>query len=143
MSDRVDNELRRVSTALAEVSPPKPDLSLRAGDSSRGVAGPHTLCLVDDQGLMVVVPLRIAAGVDATVSGSAFNGQTTISLPAVRSENSLPEREDLVAVGHGEGSFEVELRYNTENLPARSFQASSLPRPESLRRESSRSRAIT
>lgn len=207
MPDRVDNELRRVSTALADVSPPKPDLPVRepsprrprvlvgiasfavvlglglvaglvlggdpaqeptpatnaapastlavaptasvpedhlaaellaAGSSyeefaavsllcSNGgsSAGPHTLCLVDDQGLMVVVPLRMAAGVEAAVSGTAFDGETTISLPAVRSEDSLPELDDLFAIGHGEGSFEVELRYNRE--PARASVSGYFP----------------
>lgn len=207
MPDRVDDELRRVSTALAEVSPPKPDLSVRepsprrprvlvgvasfvvvlgigliaglvlGGDpaqqptvattvapastlpvaptasvpedhlaaellaeessyeefaavsvscsSGGSLAGPHTLCLVDDQGLMVVVPLRIAAGVDAVVSGTAFDGETTISLPAVRSESSLPDIDDLTAIGHGEGSFEVELHYNGE--PARASVSGYFP----------------
>lgn len=201
MPDRVDNELRRVSTALAEVSPPKPELEgsnstgkgrspllvavasfvvvlgvglaaslVLGGDDVRepsvattvppastltvapagsvpedhlaaqllaesagfdefsavsrlcanggSSAGPHTLCLVDDQGLLVVVPLRMADGVGALVGGSAFNGEISIELPAVSSEDSLPALEDLVAIGHTEGSVEVELRYNGESARA-------------------------
>lgn len=208
MSDRVDNELRRVSTALAEVSPPKPDLPRSAqaqrrppvlaavasfvvvlglglvigllvgSDSDRlptvastlettstvraastrpvpedhlaarllaegagfeefsevshhcarggSKAGPHTICLVDDQGMLVVVPLRIAADVEAAVRGSAFDGETRIDLPTVRSEDSLPALEDLVAISHTGGSVEVELWHNGE---AGAGMSSELPSP--------------
>lgn len=208
MSDRVDNELRRVSTALAEVSPPMPDLprsaqarrrppvlaavasfvivlglglvvGLLVGSDSDRVptvastlqttstiraastgpvpddhlaarllaegagfeefaelshhcarggsnAGPHTTCLVDDQGMLVVVPLRMAADVEAVVRGSAFDGETRIELPTVRSEDSLPALEDLVAISHTGGSVEVELWHNGE---AGAGMSSELPPP--------------
>lgn len=56
MSDRVDNELRRVSTALAEVSPPKPDLPRLA------VAKRKPQMLVAVASFIVVLGIGLAAG---------------------------------------------------------------------------------
>lgn len=57
MSDRVDNELRRVSIALAEVSPPKPDLPRPAGATRR-----RSRALVAVASFMVVLGIGLAAG---------------------------------------------------------------------------------
>lgn len=76
MSDRVDNELRRVSTALAEVSPPKPDLP-RPAEAKRK---PRMLVAVAS--FMVVLGLGLAAGLLFGDQDPAETTAGTIPVPA-------------------------------------------------------------
>lgn len=57
MSDRVDNELRRVSTALAAVSPPKPELPKHAESTKR-----RRPILVAAAAFVLVLGLGVGAG---------------------------------------------------------------------------------
>lgn len=77
------------------------------------VAGPQSTCLIDDDGLLVLLPLSMPSDVQALIAGTAFDREFEIPLPTV-SGRSLPSAEELFAIPHNVGDMNVELFYNEE-----------------------------
>ncbi len=77
------------------------------------VAGPHSTCLIDDDGLLVLLPLSMPSDVEAVITGMAFGREFEVPIPAV-SGRSLPTAEELFAIPHEMGDMKIELYYNGE-----------------------------
>lgn len=80
------------------------------------LAGPQSTCLIDDDGLLVLLPLSMPSDVQAVITGTAFDREFKVPLPAV-TDRSLPAAEELFAIPHNVGDMNIELYYNGE--PAR------------------------
>lgn len=83
MPDRVDTELRRISTALAEVSPSKPDLS---GVTPRRTRPPALLALAS---FVVVLGVGLVAGL--VLSGDELPASGIVPVPGDHVANEVLE----------------------------------------------------
>lgn len=81
MADRVDTELRRVSTALAQVSPPKPDLP-RPQEARR-----RPQLLVAVAFFVVVLGLGLVAG--SLLGGEEPTGSGIVAIPEDHAANEV------------------------------------------------------
>lgn len=99
---------------LADDAPPE-EVSSAAVMCEQGgtVAGPQSTCLIDDDGQLVLLPLSMPSGVQAVITGSAFDREFEVPLPAV-SGRSLPTARELFAIPHDVGDMNIELYYNRE-----------------------------
>jgi len=60
-------------------------------------AGPHSTCLIDDDGLLVLLSLSMPSDIEAVITGTAFGREFKVPLPTV-SGRSPPTAEDLFAI---------------------------------------------